>query len=556
MYLIINIYYGMISTKHVTIIVPVFRIENNRLKNLMFILPYLIKTGCRVLVVEQSNKSKSSLAAEVVAQGGEHLIFPSNSETFHKTGIINWATRNHVTTKYVWVNDADFYMKFSIALKKMKPGLFIRPYDVCKKLSEKERAVLLKGEQLEVSYNGKDGEYVGFYGAMAFVFNRKEFIKIGGMDETIFGWGKEDIEFERRVRSLKYEISVVDEDGIHLWHPVKPPTITLNDRHFEGKDLAVVTCHFNWANFTTPVRNLNRFINQMAIEGVPLYGIELSLTDKFETEGLKNWRQMKVTKENVCFQKEAVINILEKTVPKRFTKIAWIDHDLLFSNRNWYAETSKKLDEYKVLQLFSNYASTTKTGKITKIIPSIMAAGGPGENNKTNGTHAGQPGGAWAARREMWRHGGLYSLPLMGGGDTAFIYSIFNVLTDEKILQSIGLKDGVEFKPFAKWRKKLVKYVNKSVSYVPGTIVHEWHGDMNKRNYGRRYELMEQIDFNKSVSLDKRGLVKITKVEPSFYNGMMKYFVDRAEDGNDVILAKKAVYKEAVKHFTAKDNSL
>ena len=179
-----------------------------------------------------------------------------------------------------------------------------------------------------------------------------------------------------------------------------------------------------------------------------------------------------------------------------------------------------------------------------------MAAGGPGADKTNNGggMHAGQPGSAWAARRELWRHGGLYALPLMGGGDTAFIYTLFNQLTDEKILQSMGLKEGVNFKPFKKWRKMIYPYVNENVGFVPGTIIHEWHGDMVKRNYATRYELMEQIDFYKSVRLDRNGLVKIINVDDSFYKKMKKYFQDRLEDGDNAVIAKKKIYKDIIKY--------
>ena len=50
-----------------------------------------------------------------------------------------------------------------------------------------------------------------------------------------------------------------------------------------NKELAVVICHFNWCNFYTPTRNLHRFLRQMGIANVPVYGIELSLTGEFET---------------------------------------------------------------------------------------------------------------------------------------------------------------------------------------------------------------------------------------------------------------------------------
>jgi hypothetical protein len=547
----------MISPKKVTIIVPIYKLETNRLNNLKFILPYLINTKCRVLVVEQSSKKSSHLTKEIQKFGATHLIYRSDSKKFHKTGIINWAVKNHVDTKYAWVNDADFYTLFSAVLKSTKAAPFIKPYSVGKKLSEKESRTLLSGKELEVLYDGA-GEYISLYGALSFIFCKKDFLKAGGMDESIYGWGKEDIELNDRLSALGCKIHEVNDPGIHLWHPVAPRFLPddLFPVSSKDKDLAVITCHFNWCKFATPVNNLKRFINQTNIDGIPLYGIELSLTEEFETMGMENWIHLKVDKENICFQKEAALNILEKRVPKSFTKLAWVDHDLMFSNKNWYNDTSRLLDTYKVLQLFETYYSTSRKGTIIKEIPSIMFAGGPGAESKNNGMHAGQPGGAWAARREMWRHGGLYSLPIMGGGDAAFIYTIYNKLEDPKVLQSMGLKDGVDFGPFKAWREKIVPYVNESVSFTPGSVVHEWHGDMNNRSYGERYKLMERIDFNKCVKLGKNGLVKIINVDDKFYADMLKYFKNRKEDGDDSAKAKKQVMKEVMKYVKNKQDEI
>ena len=48
------------------------------------------------------------------------------------------------------------------------------------------------------------------------------------MDESIFGWGKEDIEFGERVKRLKMDIQELDFKGIHLWHPIKNTDLFLD----------------------------------------------------------------------------------------------------------------------------------------------------------------------------------------------------------------------------------------------------------------------------------------------------------------------------------------
>lgn len=293
------------------------------------------------------------------------------------------------------------------------------------------------------------------------------------------------------------------------------------------RDMAVVSCFFNWAGFMSPQYNLQRFKWQMDQKNIPFYGVELSLTDNFVTEKWKNWIKIKVSKKNVCFQKEACINLIEKFVPDEYVKIAWVDPDLLFSNEQWYEEASDKLNEYNVVQLFSSYQATDKIGRIFYEIPSIVAAGGT-SGKRVNDSHAGQPGAAWAAKRELWNNGGLYSLSIMGGGDAAFVYTIYNEVNPKNILAMSGLFDDVNFKPLAEWKSKIIPYVNKKISHVNGQIRHEWHGDNIKRQYGTRYDIFKNADFSKILRIGKNGLVEI--LDESLYDGILKYFKSRNED--------------------------
>jgi len=214
----------MISANDVTFIVPIYKLGIDRLNNLKFILPHIIKTGARVLVVEQVKESATSL--DLKEFNSEHLLYVSKSEEFHKTGIINWAVKNHANTKYVWVNDVDFYMKFNNVFGVEWTEDFIKPYSTGKKLTSDDSTRILRGEKLNVSYEDESAEYISLYGALSFIFEKNAFLNIGGMDESLFGWGKEDIEFDRRLKSKNIFVQEMDHKGIHLWHDVARPTPT------------------------------------------------------------------------------------------------------------------------------------------------------------------------------------------------------------------------------------------------------------------------------------------------------------------------------------------
>ena len=521
----------MIFSENVTFVIPIFRLESHRKLNLKFILPYILKTGCKVLVVEQSKDTLSDLSDVVpIHENAKHLLYVSNSEIFHKTGIINWATNNHVHTKYVWINDTDFYMKYADALETDWNADFIKPYTCGKKLSVHDTNTILSGKKLDVSYTDESAEYIFLYGALSFIFEKDAFLNIGGMDESIFGWGKEDIEFGERVKRLKMDIQELDFKGIHLWHPIKNTSLFLDNTHIsnEEKDMAIVACHFNWCNFTNPKINLHRFIRQMQIDEIPLYGIELSLTDKFETTGISGWEQLRVGEENVWFQKEACINLaVKKLVPDKYKKIAWIDCDLQFTNKYWYQETVKKLDDYKVVQLYTYGIDTDRCGRLTKKIPGSVFSYKNNlklaEKNLTRGSNSfGYTGGAWAARREMWSHGGLYPYEVLGGGDTIFCSA---VLTPELKLP-VNIPNG----EYDIWKTQITKYVENSVSYISGNFIHAWHGQRVNRRYWDRYSLLKNINLS-NIVLDENGII-YNPVDNTVKYKVLDYFKNRNEDGD------------------------
>ena len=302
-------------------------------------------------------------------------------------------------------------------------------------------------------------------------------------------------------------------------------------------DLAIVTCHFNWCGFNVPNRNLHRFIRQMDTGGIPLYGVELSLTGKFTTFGMKNWTHYVVNKNNVCFQQYACINLLEKLVPKEYTKIAWVDHDVMFQNTNWYDDASNKLEESKLIQLFDCYVATNIRGEeLYSKCSCISKEAGNLSEIWTVDDMNGKSGVAWAAQRGLWEVGGLFPYSVMGGGDTVFLYAIFdNPHMQSKWRNFIDING----ERFVNWKTNFRKFIGNDVSYISGKVFHEWHGDLECKSYRSRHDIVKGIDLNKNVRLNSSGIIEFNSVDDSFYNDVMKYFKDRDEDGEFILTKVK-----------------
>ena len=212
----------------VTFVVPIFNLQSNRIENLKFILPFLLKTGKKVILAEQVNCPKSELkelvekiVLEQYSSNFKHVLYFNSHSLIHKSGIINWATQNFVETKYVWVNDVDFYMKFDLVLNQPWSEKFIKPYNHGKKLTEEESKKIINGEKLAIDFSDNNAGYISLFAALSFIYEKETFLSIGGMNEGYFGWGGEDTDFYNKIVSLNYTIKSFDYKGIHLWHPMQ-----------------------------------------------------------------------------------------------------------------------------------------------------------------------------------------------------------------------------------------------------------------------------------------------------------------------------------------------
>lgn len=295
--------------------------------------------------------------------------------------------------------------------------------------------------------------------------------------------------------------------------------------------MAVAVCHFNWCGYTTPTRNLFRFIRQMAATHIPVYGVELSLTDNFVTNGMKRWKQITVKKENICFQQYACINLLEKIIPNKYTKIAWIDHDVFFMNPNWYDEASISLETNKLVQLFDCYISTGIDGREINRKKSCIKY----PKTLKTGPRNGKTGVAWAARRDLWTvGGGLYPYSVMGGGDTIFLFSAYDNPTVQDEWKTFVPINGNRF---LNWKRKFISYVNEQCSCISGKVVHEWHGDLPNKKYGARHEILLGLDLENVITLNDQGIIEFRGVSDEFLESVLMYFNTRQEDG-ELILTK------------------
>lgn len=216
-----------------TLLIPIFNLKNERYENFKYVLSKIKEVTDNILVVEQV-KDKRPTKSKKYTESLEVDYLPVliNDDSIHKSKLINIGTDN-IQTEFVWVNDSDCYLKFQKVIDQLDfRHNFIQPYDVGKYISKEETEKIFNGEsvQIEFAYSKlkETGRhitpgtlyYVSMYGALSFLYKKKAFYEIGGMNEKYTGWGLEDNSLCMRMFEYKdSKLDIINLSGIHLYHP-------------------------------------------------------------------------------------------------------------------------------------------------------------------------------------------------------------------------------------------------------------------------------------------------------------------------------------------------
>lgn len=265
--------------------------------------------------------------------------------------------------------------------------------------------------------------------------------------------------------------------------------------------LAVLCCLFTTRSTPRIMQNYDRFARAIRRLGVPLYTVECRYgNDPFMVP--LDGTVLRRTAKTVGWHKERLLNILERSVPARYTKLAWLDADLLFSDHGWAYETERLLDDVNVVQPFE-YARWLDQNDVgwperqdqeCQPFPGLIAYA------HQHGPHAGiftdaHPGFAWAMRRECWHAvDGLCDRLITMEGDVVMAGAFVGFGgTGPPFLRHVNEVPSVQA-----WYKRAARVVDRTVDFVKGTVSHLWHGYRNNRQY---LELPQQL-FDIGRNLD------------------------------------------------------
>jgi hypothetical protein len=305
--------------------------------------------------------------------------------------------------------------------------------------------------------------------------------------------------------------------------------------------LWAVTCYFNPCGYRRRATNYRIFRRHLQ---VPLLTVELTFDGRFELQKGEADQLIQLSAPDVMWQKERLLNIGIRALPRECDRVAWIDCDIVFEDEHWPAAANAALDRHPVIQPFDvskelqpdaatdavEFGRTYLTCRslacglaIGEVEPGIMLA----PDKRGLGS---MDGLAWAAHRDLLERCGLYDACVVGGGDGAIAAGVAGNFQDfiDYLLLNARRREH-----FLAWAHSFHDAVRADLGFCPGTIYHLWHGDLADRNYRERRMRFAEFDFDpfSDIAVDRNGAWRWSSDKPLMHRFVKDYFGTRFEDG-------------------------
>jgi len=278
------------------------------------------------------------------------------------------------------------------------------------------------------------------------------------------------------------------------------------------RDMAVGLVFFNPAKSKRMLMNYLYTIEKLKLAKIPYYTLEL-VFNRQEPE-IKD--AFHVYAKSVMFHKERLCALLEGMIPWYYSKVLFLDADIIFGNPDWYSEVSSALNDHDVVQPFTTavWMDITYT-KATQIRESVLFM-----NREKTFDHKLHPGFAWAFTRKWFRKVGFFEYGVTGSGDTLSAAAWLSVKFPETYLKPALVPAYKEFDALPKPR----------ITCTSGPVFHLWHGTHVNRRYVDRHVILDGVaDIRKVMRPNWNGAWEFSIKGLS--EKLLEYFVERVDDG-------------------------
>ena len=328
-------------------------------------------------------------------------------------------------------------------------------------------------------------------------------------------------------------------------HHVEPVSATLH----------VITAVTNPERYYARYRLYQAFEKMVADAGGVLWTVEVALRDRHhEITSAANPFHIQLRSPAEMWMKEDPINlVMWHHLPADAEYVAWIDADIQFARPDWVAETIHQLQHFHIVQMWSHAQDVSPShdlgngqvlsGPHQSFLCSYVKQvefprylkddiGGSGGSGGAAGRlwHSGY---AWAARRSALNDlGGLGDMAILGSADHHMAAALIG-----KVDRTVHGQMHPTYKDYwNRWQARAEKHIKRNVGYVPGLILHYWHGTKASRRYIDRWRILveEQYNYQEDLYRDFQGLLCLTDHNYRLRDRIREYFRQRNEDTIEV----------------------
>jgi len=324
-------------------------------------------------------------------------------------------------------------------------------------------------------------------------------------------------------------------------------------------DLWFVTAVSNPVRYKTRYALFRKFKHHILHDlGANLVTVECALGERgFQVtggdpcEGGPRHIEVQVRNKTQLWTKENLLNIGATRLPLTAKYIVFCDADVRFCNPHILTETIHALQIHKVVQPFETCCDMGPNGQVMQVHRSfgfchannwewkpVSAKAGYGANGGSkNPSRSGpgafgipfHPGFALAFRRDVLDAlGGLLEVGVLGAGDHHMCGAL---LGRAELTMPSGLHPNYRRKVM-QWQQRADRVVHHDFGYVPGNLLHYFHGPKQLRQYVSRWSILVENDFDPEVDVVKNvhGVVELVTTKPGLRDGIRRYFLSRDED--------------------------
>jgi hypothetical protein len=293
--------------------------------------------------------------------------------------------------------------------------------------------------------------------------------------------------------------------------------------------IAVVSNPIGYASRYRLFRDFERLM--LATEGVRLTVVEAALGERpFAVTCADNPRHVQVRHTTLAWLKESMINIGMSRLPADAKYICWADADIAFRDPLWAIKTVDALQQYDVIQPWSECYDLGPNGEHLHMHRSFLRQyWNRAKRGKTY--EFWHPGYVWAAKRyALEKLGGLIDFAVLGSADHHMALALIG-----KVEESVpGGIAPAYLRNLKVWQDRAQKHIGRNLGYLTGTIEHAYHGSKASRRYIERWSVLTSHAYDPETDIKRNlhGVVELAGNKPEFRHDIDRYHRERMEDAN------------------------